>query len=84
MRHAARRDHRRPVSGDDGDSAPTRCRSSIASCRAIRSTASRSTVPLPLLNQLTDARLTWLVPGMVREKVTHYLKALPKAVAQSA
>jgi ATP-dependent helicase HrpA len=37
------------------------------------------TVPLRLLNQLTDARLTWLVPGMVREKVTHYLKSLPKA-----
>ena len=38
------------------------------------------TVPLALLNQLDDARLTWLVPGMVREKVTHYLKALPKAL----
>ncbi len=37
------------------------------------------TVPLSLLNQVDDARLTWLVPGMVREKVTHYLKALPKA-----
>ena len=41
------------------------------------------TVPLPLLNQLPTPRLTWLVPGMMREKVTHYLKALPKAVAQS-
>ena len=37
------------------------------------------TAPLSLLNQLDDARLTWLVPGMIREKVTHYLKALPKA-----
>ncbi len=36
------------------------------------------TVPLTLLNQLDDARLTWLVPGMVREKVTHALRALPK------
>jgi len=36
------------------------------------------TVPLALLNQLDDARLTWLVPGMVRDKVTHYLKTLPK------
>jgi len=36
-------------------------------------------VPLPLLNQLDDARLSWLVPGMVREKVTLYLKGLPKA-----
>ncbi len=37
------------------------------------------TTPLSLLNQLDDARLTWLVPGMVREKATFYLKSLPKA-----
>ena len=37
------------------------------------------TVPLALLNQLDAARLTWLVPGMIREKVLLYLKALPKA-----
>jgi ATP-dependent helicase HrpA len=37
------------------------------------------TVPLALLNQLDEARLSWLVPGMVREKVGWYLKALPKA-----
>jgi len=36
-------------------------------------------VPLALLNQLEAARLSWLVPGMVREKVTWYLKALPRA-----
>ncbi|TMH37072.1 MAG: ATP-dependent RNA helicase HrpA [Betaproteobacteria bacterium] len=35
-------------------------------------------VPLPLLNQIDDARLSWLVPGMVREKATWYLRALPK------
>ncbi|MEP7181037.1 MAG: ATP-dependent RNA helicase HrpA [Betaproteobacteria bacterium] len=38
------------------------------------------TVPLAQLNQLDAARLTWLVPGMIREKVTFYLKALPKAL----
>jgi ATP-dependent helicase HrpA len=38
------------------------------------------TVPLALLNQLDVARLTWLVPGMIREKVTFYLKALPKSL----
>ena len=37
------------------------------------------TVPLALLNRLDDARLSWVVPGLVREKVTWYLKALPKA-----
>ena len=37
------------------------------------------TTPLSALNQLDDARLTWLVPGMIREKITHYLKTLPKA-----
>jgi ATP-dependent RNA helicase HrpA len=36
------------------------------------------TVPLARLNQLDEAALSWLVPGMIREKVTHYLKALPK------
>jgi ATP-dependent helicase HrpA len=38
------------------------------------------TVPLALLNQLDVARLDWLVPGMIREKVAAYLKSLPKAV----
>jgi len=38
------------------------------------------TVPLALLNQVDAGRLTWLVPGMVREKVTFYLKSLPKAL----
>ncbi|HEY2862947.1 MAG TPA: ATP-dependent RNA helicase HrpA [Casimicrobiaceae bacterium] len=37
------------------------------------------TVPLPLLNQIDAARLSWLVPGMIREKVGWYLKSLPKA-----
>jgi ATP-dependent helicase HrpA len=36
------------------------------------------TVPLALLNQVDDATLSWLVPGMIRDKVTHYLKTLPK------
>ena len=35
-------------------------------------------IPLAFLNQLDQARVTWLVPGMVREKVGWYLKALPK------
>ncbi|HSV19725.1 MAG TPA: ATP-dependent RNA helicase HrpA [Casimicrobiaceae bacterium] len=37
------------------------------------------TVPLALLNQVDEARLTWLVPGLIREKVTLYLKGMPKA-----
>ncbi|SFN36033.1 ATP-dependent helicase HrpA [Nitrosospira briensis] len=38
------------------------------------------TVPLPLLNKLNTARFDGLVPGLVREKVTWYLKALPKQI----
>jgi ATP-dependent helicase HrpA len=38
------------------------------------------TVPLALLNQVDEARISWLVPGLVRDKVTLYLKALPKAL----
>src|SRR5439155_5200324 len=37
-------------------------------------------VPLALLNQLEDAVLDWLVPGMVRDKVAWIMKALPKRI----
>jgi len=37
------------------------------------------TVPLALLNQVDVARASWLVPGMIREKVTFLLKSLPKS-----
>ena len=37
-------------------------------------------MPLALLNQVDAARTDWLVPGMIREKVQWYLKALPKAM----
>ncbi len=39
-----------------------------------------ATVPLALLNQLDPTRTEWLVPGMIREKITHLVKALPKAI----
>jgi ATP-dependent helicase HrpA len=38
-----------------------------------------ATIPLALLNQLDPTRAEWLVPGMLREKVTYLVKALPKA-----
>ena len=38
------------------------------------------TVPLALLNQLTIAHFDWLVPGLIREKIGAYFKALPKAI----
>jgi ATP-dependent helicase HrpA len=37
-------------------------------------------VPLALLNQLDAARLAWLVPGMIRDKISWAMKALPKRV----
>ncbi len=39
-----------------------------------------ATIPLALLNQLDPTRAEWLVPGMIREKLTHLIKALPKTV----
>ncbi|MCB5187755.1 ATP-dependent RNA helicase HrpA [Methylobacillus caricis] len=39
-----------------------------------------ATVPLALLNQLNPEQAEWLVPGMVREKVTALIKALPKTL----
>ena len=37
-------------------------------------------VPLALLNQVDEAALDWLVPGMMREKVAWTMKALPKRI----
>jgi ATP-dependent RNA helicase HrpA len=37
-----------------------------------------ASVPLHLLNQLDNNRFEWLVPGLLREKVAHLIKALPK------
>ncbi len=39
-----------------------------------------ATVPLALLNQLDPTRAEWLVPGMIREKITYLVKALPKTI----
>ena len=35
-------------------------------------------MPLHLLNQMDARRFDWLVPGMIREKLTVLVKALPK------
>lgn len=37
-----------------------------------------ATIPLVLLNQLNPVQTEWLVPGMLREKLTYLIKALPK------
>ena len=37
-------------------------------------------VPLAALNQVDDATVDWLVPGMIREKVGWLMKALPKRI----
>lgn len=37
-----------------------------------------ATIPLALLNQLDPKPTEWLVPGMLREKLTYLIKALPK------
>ena len=36
-------------------------------------------LPLPLLNAVEDRFASWLIPGLWREKIAAYLKALPKA-----
>jgi ATP-dependent helicase HrpA len=38
------------------------------------------TVPLHMLNKLEAAQFDWLVPGLVREKVAHAFKSLPKQI----
>ncbi|WP_292979274.1 ATP-dependent RNA helicase HrpA [Nitrosomonas sp.] len=42
------------------------------------------TVPLPLLNQFMPFHFDWLVPGLIREKITWYVKILPKLVRRHA
>ncbi len=42
------------------------------------------TVPLALLNQIDVARLSWLVPGLIREKVTLLLKDAAQGAAEPA
>ncbi|MEO8166503.1 MAG: DUF3418 domain-containing protein, partial [Betaproteobacteria bacterium] len=37
-------------------------------------------VPLHLLNQLDERRCEWLVPGLLRDKITYLLKGLPKGM----
>jgi len=37
-----------------------------------------ATIPLALLNQLNPIQTEWLVPGMLREKLTYLIKALSK------
>ncbi|SFP45981.1 ATP-dependent helicase HrpA [Nitrosomonas cryotolerans] len=37
-------------------------------------------VPLPLLNQLDAKQFDYLVPGLIREKITWHFKALPKQI----
>ncbi len=41
------------------------------------------TVPLHLLNQVNEARCEWLVPGMIREKITTLIKGLPKQIRRA-
>jgi len=37
-------------------------------------------VPLPLLNQVSEGHVDWLVPGLIEEKVVAMIKGLPKAL----
>jgi len=41
------------------------------------------TAPVALLNQLPAARLQWLVPGLLKDKIIALLKALPKDLRRS-
>lgn len=37
-----------------------------------------ATVPVEALNEISDVRAEWVVPGMLREKVTELIRGLPK------
>ncbi|MCU7904310.1 MAG: ATP-dependent RNA helicase HrpA [Candidatus Thiodiazotropha sp. (ex Epidulcina cf. delphinae)] len=40
-------------------------------------------VPQDVLNQITEARLQWLVPGLLRERVISLIRGLPKSLRRS-
>lgn len=40
-------------------------------------------VPLPALAQINETEMAWLVPGMLREKVIAWLRALPKRLRRN-
>lgn len=40
-------------------------------------------VPQDVLNQITEARLQWLVPGLLRERVISLIRGLPKTLRRS-
>ncbi|MDP2241413.1 MAG: ATP-dependent RNA helicase HrpA [Burkholderiales bacterium] len=42
-----------------------------------------ATVPLALLNTLDAADFDWLVPGLIRDKITFAFKALPKTIRRN-
>ncbi|MFC4158902.1 ATP-dependent RNA helicase HrpA [Chitinimonas lacunae] len=37
-------------------------------------------LPLHLLNRVNGAAFEWLVPGLIRDKITHLVKSLPKSI----
>jgi len=37
-------------------------------------------VPIEAINLVSAARTEWLVPGMLKEKITTLIKSLPKAI----
>jgi len=39
--------------------------------------------PAAVLNQVTEGRADWLVPGLLRDKVIHLMKSLPKALRRN-
>ncbi|BAW80683.1 ATP-dependent helicase HrpA [Candidatus Nitrosoglobus terrae] len=41
------------------------------------------TIPIAILNQLEPSRFQWLVPGLLKEKITHLIKALPKTLRRN-
>jgi ATP-dependent helicase HrpA len=41
------------------------------------------TIPLAVLNQLESSYFQWLVPGLLKEKITYLIKALPKSLRRN-
>ena len=78
MRHARRRDHRGALPGERWKSVVCATRLTTASSPGIALDGVTMTVPLHLLNQVDERRCEWLVPGLLRDKISHLIRGLPK------
>jgi ATP-dependent helicase HrpA len=70
------RRQQRALSGEDGSAGPA-AQAGVPARAGAADDGVTLTVPLAILNQIPAARLDWLVPGLIEEKVLQLAKTVP-------